>query len=210
MNRRQSACRQIRITVWIVSMLCALLPGLAGCDLLNTREPEKPSETSSSFVPPTSPNIVIENLTNAVRERNTENYVRCFVDSTFSQFVYSFQAAQSAQNAYGSLFHDWNLTSEQTYFENLRSSVPTGGESTLILTDARFESIQADSAMYTATYTLVIQHTKQDIPQQQAQGTLIFMLSLDRNNNWAIHRWMDYNKTGDNFSWSDFKARFSS
>ncbi len=209
MNRRRSACRQIRIAVWNVSMLCALLSGLAGCDLLNTREPEKPSETSSSFVPPTSPNIVIDNLTNAIRERNTENYVRCFVDSTFSQRRYSFQAAQSAQTAYGSLFHDWNLTSEQTYFQSLCSSVPTTGESTLILTDARFESIQADSAVYTATYTLMIQHTVKDIPQQ-AQGTLLFMLSLDRNNNWAIHRWMDYNKTGDNFSWSDFKARFSS
>jgi len=179
-----------------------------GCDILNTRTPEKPSESGSSFVPPTSPSIVIDNLTNAIRERNTENYIKCFIDTTFSQYSFSFQATQSAQTASGPLFHDWNLASERAYFENLCSRVPPGGESTLILTDAKFESIQADSAIYTAAYTLIVQHTVQNIPQQ-AQGTLLFVLSLDRNNNWAIHRWID-NKTGNDFSWSDFKARFSS
>jgi hypothetical protein len=210
MNKRLPDWRQFTLTIGKVWILSTLLWGLTACNLLNTREPEKPSESSSSFVPPTSPNIVIDNLTNAIRERNTENYIRCFVDSTFSQLRYSFQAAQSAQNAYGSLFRDWTLSSEQTYFQNMRSNVLSGSETSLILTDARFESIQADSAVYTATYTLLIQHNVQDIPQKQAQGTLLFVLSLDRNNNWAIHRWMDYNKTGDNFSWSDFKARFSS
>jgi hypothetical protein len=177
-----------------------------GCDLFTTRTPEKPSETSSSFIPPTSPSIVIDNFINAIRERNTENYVSCFVDSTFSSYRFSFQAAQTAQTVYGSLFLDWNLTSERTYFENLRSRVPTGGESTLILTDDRL-SLQADSAVYTATYTLIVQHTVQNIPQQ-AQGTLQFTLSPDLYNNWAIHRWID-NKAGNDSSWSDLKARFS-
>ena len=210
MTRRRSTFPQISITLGNVSLLLFLWSGIAGCDLLTTRDPEKPSESSSSFVPPTSPNIVIDNLTNAIRERNTENYIRCFVDSTFSQLRYSFQAAQSAQTAYGPVFHEWDLSSEQNYFQNMCSKVPTGGESTLILTGAQFESIQADSAVYSATYTLVIQHTEKDIQEQQAEGTILLMLSLDRNNNWAIHRWMDYNKSGNDFSWSDFKARFSS
>jgi hypothetical protein len=188
--------------------LVALLMTTQGCDIFSTRTPEKPSEASSSFVPPTTPSIVIDNLVSAIRERNTENYIRCFVDSSFSQNRFVFQATQSAQTASGSLFRDWNLSSERSYFENVRSKVPEGAESTLLLTDGKFETIQADSAVYTATYTLVVQHTVQNIPQQ-AQGTLLFVLTLDRNNSWSIYRWID-NKTGNDFSWSDFKARFSS
>ncbi len=205
--QRYAFCRITRL-IWIVSIWIEVLFIFQGCDILSTRTPEKPSESGSSFVPPTSPSIVIDNLTNAIRDRNTENYIKCFVDSTFSQYSFSFQATQSAQTASGPLFRDWNLVSERAYFENLRARVPTGGESTLILTDAKFESIQADSAIYTAAYTLIVQHTVQNIPQE-ARGMLLFVLSVDRNNNWAIHRWID-NKTGDYFSWSDLKARFSS
>ena len=180
---------------------------MQGCDMFSTRAPEKPSETGSSFVPPTAPSIVIDNLTNAIRERNTEDYIRCFVDTNFSSESFSFQATQSAQTGSGSLFRDWNLSSERAYFENFRTKVPQGAESALLLNGAQFETIQSDSAIYTAAYTLIVQHTVQNIPQQ-AQGTLLFVLSVDRNNNWAIARWID-NKTDNDFSWSDFKARFS-
>ncbi|MGD0338495.1 MAG: hypothetical protein ABSB78_06875 [Bacteroidota bacterium] len=207
MNIRLGALWFIRKPGWIVSICIGGFFIFQGCNILNTRTPEKPSESSSSFVPPTSPSIVIDNLVNAIRERNTENYINCFIDSTFSNYSFTFQAAQSAQTAYSAIFHDWNLTSERTYFENLCSRVPTGEESALILTDTQL-SIQSDSAVYTATYTLIIPHTVQDI-DTKAQGTLMFLLSVDRNNNWAIHRWID-NATGNDFSWSDLKARFSS
>ncbi len=179
----------------------------AGCDIFSTRSPEKPSETGSSFVPPTTPSIVIDNLTNAVRDRNTEDYIRCFVDSNFSDQRFVFQPTQSAQTGSGALFRDWNLSSERAYFENFKSKVPTGSESALLLNGAVFQTVTADSAVYTAAYTLVVQHTVQTIPKQ-AQGTLLFVLALDRNNNWAIARWID-NTAGSDFSWSDFKARFS-
>lgn len=208
MNGQNDARRLFFGHPWIMYLWMGGVVLIQGCDLFNTRTPQKPSETGSSFVPPTSPSIVIDNLTNAISELNTENYISCFVDSTFSTYRFLFQAAQGTQTAYGALFHDWNISSERTYFNNLRSRIPTGGESALIFTDARFESIQADSAVYTATYTLIVQHTVQGVPQQ-AQGTLLFLMSLDRNNNWAIYRWID-NKTGNDFSWSDLKARFSS
>lgn len=185
-------------------ILCLLL---IGCSLFKTRTPEEPSSQSSSFVPPRTPDNVIENLINSVHELNTENYVACFVDSTFSNKQFIFQPTQSTGATYGTIFREWNLQSERYYFGNMVSKVPNGSQATLQLTSSQL-TIESDSAVYTATYTLDVEHNVVDIPKI-AKGNLIFILSLDNNHNWAIYRWID-NQTGTDFSWSELKAKFGS
>lgn len=180
---------------------------LITCGLLETREPQPPGQTSSTFVPPTSPNLVLTNLVNAVRERNTDNYIRCFADPNFSDKRFSFVPTQEAQSQYFTVFNSWTLSEERGYFENLKSQTPSIGTTGLFFSNEKFESIQSDSALYTSTYNFVFQHNVSGVPQE-AKGQLQFFMATDRNRLWMIYRWVDL-KTGSDFSWSEMKGRFS-
>lgn len=189
------------------AIVSAAMITILGCDIFETREPESPTQMSSNFRPPTQPEIVLENLRSAISERNTENYLRSFVDSAFSTRRFEFIPTQEAQSQYFTVFSSWSLESEREYFENLRSQTLPSAFSTLILNEERFESLQSDSAVYNANYRVVFQHNRSDTPTE-AKGNLLIYLSTDSRNNWVIHRWVDF-KTGLDFSWSELKGRFS-
>ena len=176
------------------------------CDLFHTRDPQSPSQSRSGFLPPTSPDIVLENLKNSVSERNTDNYIKCFSDTAFSTRRFAFLPTQEAQTKYIGVFRDWDLNSERDYFENLRSRTPTDASSSLFLTGG-FQSILSDSALYYADYLLNFQHNAAGIPQQ-AKGHLQFFLAPDRNQYWSVYRWIDA-KVGNDLSWSELKGFFS-
>ena len=180
---------------------------LSACGLLETREPQPPSQTSSTFIPPTSPSIVLDNLVSAIRERNTDNYIRCLVDSSFSDKRFSFVPTQEAQSQYFTVFNSWSPSAERGYFENLKSLTPSTATTLLFFSNQKFESVQSDSALFSATYDLVFQHNVSGVPQE-AKGALQFYMATDRNRLWMIYRWVDL-KTGSDFSWSEMKGRFS-
>jgi hypothetical protein len=177
----------------------------SACGILETRTPQPPAQTSSTFVPATSPDTVLANLINAVRERNTDNYIRCFVDSNFSDKRFSFIPTQEAQSKYA-IFNSWSLSSERAYFQNLKSNTPSTATSLLFFSSQRFESLQSDSALFTGAYDLIFQHDWSGVPQE-AKGTLQFYMATDRNKLWMIYRWVDL-QTGSDFSWSEMKGRF--
>jgi hypothetical protein len=180
---------------------------LAACGILETRTPQPPAQTSSTFVPATSPSIVLDNLINAVRERNTDNYIRCLVDSNFSDKKFSFVPTQQAQAKYAIKFNSWSVSSERGYFENLKSQTPSTATTLLFFSSQQFVSVQSDSALFTGAYDLVFQHDLSGV-LQEAKGTLQFYMATDRNKLWMIYRWVDL-QTGSDFSWSEMKGRFS-
>jgi hypothetical protein len=196
-----------RIQPIVLPLVIGLSLILAACGILETRTPQPPAQTSSTFVPATSPSIVLDNLTNAVRERNTDNYIRCLVDSNFSDKRFSFVPTQVAQSTYAIKFNGWSLSSERGYFENLKSQTPSTATALLFFSSQKFESVQSDSALFTGAYDLVFQHDQSGVPQE-AKGTLQFYLATDRNKLWSIYRWIDL-QTGSDFSWSEMKGRFS-
>ena len=203
--KSQNVSLQTRPICQLIYLLASFT--ILGCGILETREPQPPAQTSSTFVPATSPNLVLTNLVNAVRERNTDNYIRCLVDPNFSDKKYSFVPTQEAQSQYFTVFNSWTLSEERGYFENLKSQTPNVGTTGLFFSNEKFESIQSDSALYTATYNFVFQHTVSGVPQE-AKGQLQFFMGTDRNRLWMIYRWVDL-KTGSDFSWSEMKGRFS-
>jgi hypothetical protein len=178
------------------------------CQLFKTREPELPTEvsTQSNWKQPVTPEITLDNLRNAVADRNTENYIRCFIDSNFSERNFVFIPTQEAQIQYPEIFKNWNLRDERNYFNNLKSNVPSSGSSNLFLS-GNFQSFSADSAIYSAFYIVNFQHNVKDVPQS-AKGNLQFYLAPDRNGNWAIYKWIDI-KIQNEFSWSELKAKFT-
>lgn len=178
----------------------------ASCDLFETRTPEKPSQGGSTFVPATSPDQVLLNLKSAIAERNTQNYLRSFVDSLSSSRAFEFIPTSSAYARWPSVFSRWNLAAERIYFDNVTTLVPQSAASSLSLAGA-FQLLGSDSAQYNADYQLLLPHGLESIPQS-VHGNIQLFLATDRNKIWSIYRWIDTGFDADP-SWSDLKARFA-
>ncbi len=199
--------RQTALVTAASAIACWLLVG-PGCNLFEPRDPEAPSQTSDSFIPPTDPDVVIENLQNAIAQKNSVNYVRCFADPTRSTRPFQFSPSPDAGSRYASVFAYWTVDQEKTYFQNLvaRTTGKVNAYSNLLLTH-RVVTLTADSAIQSYDYTLTFEHTDPSFPTV-ATGNLQFVLGLDNTNSWVIYRWSDFKTTGD-VQWSHFKGKFS-
>lgn len=177
------------------------------CNIFETREPEPPSQSSSNFVPATEPSLVFPNMTNAFRDLNSVNYLKCFADSSTAGRGFSFEPTPQAKIKYGGLFLTWSRQSEQQYFENLRSKIPSDASATLSFETLTVQSLQSDSAQYEATYRLSVPHSVANVPKE-ARGKAQFFLLADRSRNWIIWRWLDLPTGTSSFTWSDLKGEF--
>jgi hypothetical protein len=177
------------------------------CNIFETRDPELPSQSSSTFIPATEPSLVFSNMTSAFRDLNSVNYLKAFSDSSSAGRSFSFEPTQQAKIKYGGVFLTWSRQSEQQYFENLRSKIPTGSAATLSFESLTVQSLQSDSAQYEATYRLTVPHTVATLPTE-ARGKAQFMLIADRSRNWVLWRWIDLTTNTSTFSWSDLKGAF--
>ncbi len=180
---------------------------LIACNIFETRTPEPPTQSSSSFVPATEPFLVFSNMSNAFRDRNSVNYIKSFADSSTAGRSFSFEPTPQAKVKYGGVFLFWNRQSEQQCFENLCSKIPSGSTATLVFQTLTVQSIQSDSAQYEATYTITAPHSVASVPKQ-ANGKAQFLLLADRSRNWIIWRWIDVPTTSSGFTWSDLKGEF--
>lgn len=183
----------------------ALVLLLSGCDIFQTRTPEAPQQGQSGFLPPTLYNIVVENLQNAIADRDVNNYIACFSDPGTGGRVFTFQPSPKAGSQYQAIFQDWNINSERGYFNNLITQSSTSASPVLVLSPVQ-ELPGSDSAFYSADYTLIWPN-KLSGGLQQVQGNLQFYLGVNSSGTWAIYRWVDTG-TGDS-TWSDLKAQFS-
>ena len=77
---------------------------LTSCDLFDTRDAEPPDETRSNFRQAIEPEIVIENMINSFADKNVQNYLACFVDSSFIQrnFIFSPSSGPTAVTFFSS------------------------------------------------------------------------------------------------------------
>lgn len=172
-----------------------------------TRAPEPPKNTGSRFVPPFSAEIVLENLRNAINDRNVENYLRCFVDSTRAGERFQFEPDAAVNNQYPEVFRQWGLAQERDYFSQLRAALPSDS-----LRSLRLDSLQtiifSDSAQFVRAYELNVRHRQQSsgVPGQ-VRGELRFWLNKNPFGEWSIYRWADF-ATGQSPTWSALKVAF--
>ena len=96
---------RVFLRIWIGFILFFI-----GCgNPFSIRDAEPPANPSSSWIPPYSAEEVLLNLTNAVKERNIENYMRCLIDSSNSNTVFQFDPDPVIAAEYPSVFTDWNV-----------------------------------------------------------------------------------------------------
>ncbi len=198
----------VRFQVYALLVGLTVAASLAGCNIFETREPEPPTQSSSSYVPATEPYLVFSNMSNAFRDLNSLNYVKSFADSSTAGRGFSFEPTPQAKVKYTGVFLLWNRQSEQQYFDNLRSKIPAGSAVALVFQTLSVQSLQSDSAQYEATYTLTAPHSVANVPKV-ATGKAQFFLLADRSRNWVVWRWVDLPTGTGNAAWSDLKGEFA-
>lgn len=177
----------------------------SGCGLFETRSVEAPTDPRSTFTQPTSPDIVLSNLSFAIAEKNRDNYLRCLVDSSFSVRRFKYFPDALSQSSYP-VFFNWNLTHERNYFSNLLSFTNESASSNLFLSNITFNS-GIDSSVVDSDYILVFEHNKQNVAKV-TKGKLRFIMGSDTRSLWSIHSWYDFRDNANDTTWSELKANF--
>lgn len=188
-----------------VIFLFFLIISFSGCDLFNTRTPERPDQPRSNYKSAVTPEILLENFTNSLSEKNVQNYLNCFSDSSFSGKEYQFIPSAGSSSLYPVLLDGWSKKNEEQYFNNLISRISQDLPITLTRNNEN-STIFGDSIVYTASYFLVVPHND-DIPKNY-EGELQFNLIRDSRQVWTISLWQDI-KSSETSSWSELKGFYS-
>jgi hypothetical protein len=186
----------------LIQVLCILF--FSGCELFTTRDPELPDQGRSNFQIATEPEIVIENLKNSFSDKNVQNYVACFIDSSFSSRRFLFQPSGEVISQYQFLAEGWDVSDEQRYFSSVIASINPDFPLTLNFGNESY-SRTGDTVVYSATYfiNLPINQPESD----NYQGNLRFNLVNDSRSIWSIYFWQDI-KLPDLQSWSELKGKY--
>ncbi len=189
----------MRLFVFI--LLCI---SISGCDIFSTRSAEPPNQPRSNYQQAVTPDILIANLVNSLKDKSVENYLSCLSDFSFTQRVFVFSPSSGALSQFPSLSEDWGKKNEEQYFTNMAAKVGQDIPITLTLTNENY-SPQGDSLIYTATYSLNVPTNDPNLPQNY-QGDLRFNMIRDSRAIWSIYYWQD-SKNSDLPSWSELKGR---
>lgn len=184
----------------LITIAAAMLA--TSCGLLQTRDPESPSDNQSSFKPAVSAEIVLENFASSVGETNADNYARSFSDTTVSSRSYSFIPSAEVAAGYSSLFAQWGAEDELRYFRNIGK--PSDAIPSLTFARQRQLATSSDSVIYNMDYVLYFPHARAGIPEL-FRGNMQLHLAADSRRQWSIYRWQDFKTTSDS-TWSYLKA----
>lgn len=171
--------------------------------MFDTRTPQDPVNIRSTFVPPTTPDLLVTNLKYSILEKNSDNYIRCI-----SPLAFSYIPDSKSQLIYGTIFQNWDKNSEKNYLNNLISQTSANSTTTLFLDNPNITTISPDSVIYKADYIIVFQHNRANVPKS-ALGNVTLTLKADENNLFYINKWEDFRRHDTDFTWSEFKANFS-
>jgi hypothetical protein len=185
-----------------------IISGILGALLLTfctnpftTRQAEEPDElVSDIFIQPTECRILKANFSRAIEQKNTVNYMKCFVDSTIDgRYPFTFVP----ENHYADYFvQTWELSDEENYFNNIVS-----GENPPRLkfeyTDTTLTELPPDHAEFDFGYNLKVIYN--DTVTYQGKG-LFKLFRSDENSCWYIYFWQDY-AVDENYelTWTNLK-----
>lgn len=173
---------------------------LNGCSWFELRDHEEPSSFRSSFVQPTVPEEVPENLRLSFSESNKENFRKCLGDPV-SPESYLFIPSPELQTLNPVLDQQQEVSS----FANLMLDLLPNEKLTVQFLEPKLVN-QIDSAEWRADYRLLIPRSSTDYPSF-IDGKMTLTLRKDQQGFWYIHRWRDYSLSG-NYCWSQLKWRF--
>jgi hypothetical protein len=189
----------------VVVIGIAMSVSLLSCDLFKTRTPTEPSASSSNRVPPTEPELVLQNMIYAFQDGNSVNYTKSFSDASFT-----FEASGSAKGKYNVDWTIWNTTQEQTYFDNVKNKLQNNSKMSLTFTQTTYGT-SSDICDIITHYQLDVPHTAAGVAKTFI-GQAQFQLVRDsKTSEWSIQKWIDnvIGSTPSDSTWSDLKGTFA-
>ncbi|MFN3195007.1 MAG: hypothetical protein ACE364_03555 [Chlorobiota bacterium] len=181
---------------------------LVSCNLFSTRTPEEPDSDATGYIPPTSYDLVIENLKNSLAEKNLNNYLLCFSDSSFTEiknFNYIATPQIAAQNQ--TLFSNWGVESEEKYFNSMITASLDQVRPSLTFTDEQYQNF-SDSIIFTSNYLLNINFNDQQSNNNYA-GNLRIVLKNSPTGFWYITSWYDFEREDTELlTWSFLRSKY--
>lgn len=194
----------------IYLVIFSLIFSIIGCEIFSTREPEKPGESKYNFVPPTEPSLVVQNFEYSIKEKNLENFIKCFSPDGSPKTAYKFYPAQTALSSFSSIFDNWSIESERRVFNSVISLLTEETSPVLYWQNRKPISEYPDSAIFESEYFLQFNFTSTDnsIPVVY-QGTIRLTMLPSENGLWSISSWYDFDLQKDsiNTTWSFLKAK---
>ncbi len=192
----------IRATI-IMSLVVGLgAVSLSGCSVFDTRDPEEPESGVGTWLQPDTPDRVARNIQNSIAEMNSRNYLR----SLGPEFV--FQPTVTAVAREPSLWSNWAIPEEETYFGRLVASSNFLSGHNLQLLDIIENVIDDERYVMDANYILTVQHSRsaEAIPTE-FQGHLVWAIQRSSEGLWYLQAWTDQGVQNQP-SWSELKSTF--
>ncbi len=184
------------IALALLIMSCAKNP-------FSVRDSEPPTEQAGTFIPPTSPQIALENL----RFAYTEFVISNFIQTLDSDFVFIFDFVQSIPADSG-----WGFEQEVSLSDNLFNDFNANKNSKSL--SLRFDPvidqpdlIEDTTATLVRNYTITISDSQGQLVES-ISGVSRFELIEASFQFWAIRRWEDFHDPGTTSSWADFKNAY--
>lgn len=185
-----------------------IISGILGALLLTfctnpftTRQAEEPDElVSDTFIQPTECRILKANFSRAIEQKNTVNYMKCFVDSTLdARYPFTFVP----ETHYLFYFETWGLHDEENYFNTLVSGENPPRLRFEFTKDTTITEISPDLAEFNFDYDLKV--INNDTVTYQGRG-LFRLFRSAVNSCWYIYSWQDY-AVNENYdqTWTNLK-----
>ncbi len=175
----------------------------SSCELFSARDPEDPQFGQSTWLQPDTPERVIQNIQNSVRDLNSQNYSR----SLSTEF--RFQSTLTAEEREPLLWTSWSGPDELSYFQRLVGASSGFSGHGLELIDTIPTVVSESIYLFEANYLLTLNHSRTDegIPTEM-QGRLSWKIIQLSSGLWVLEEWIDV-EIQNQSSWSDLKAAFS-
>ncbi len=169
----------------------------------STRDSEAPTTHAGTFIPPTTPQIVLENLRLSYGELVISNFIQCLD----SDFVFRYDFIQGAQSDSG-----WRFSQEVSLAEKLFTDFNASRSERKLNVVLTTQSGQPDiildtSATLVRGYTITVSDTAGKALQTY-QGVARFELIEGAFNFWAILNWSDLHLNLDTQSWAELKNAY--
>ena len=190
--------RRLALRIALVLVAALYLPG-AGC-LLSTRTAERGEGGGSVWVPPTSPEIVVQNLQAALEAGIFGDYTRAFTDD----FAFEPDGADvvqlSIERPGEDVFADWTRDVETQVAEAISGGATEVTLGLTLLTEQLVDEGRLQKYMYTLTVV------RGGAPQVY-QGQAWFVIRQEATGDWLIAHWLDVITPDTVESWGRLKGR---
>ena len=192
---------------WSASIIPLLL--LSACELFIPREPEPPggNVTPYTFKPPTSPEIVLENIAIALPAFQPDHLLNVLVAPNNDEASFVFLPDPATAEASGGLFDNWGYPEEQNFINSLIQRLAENGLQDILWEDVQVTNIE-DQTEVQANYSiqLTFEEERGALPEQLAGESFLTLVRGD-DQLYRVLIWQDEDIPTDSLPcWSDLKA----